>query len=64
MGRVKDFRQFVAEEYVAKGEGLIDLDRGFVLADTLWDKACKKDKKATARLGRLVRKYKKQQEKN
>ena len=61
MGRMKDFRMFIAEDYVKKSGGLIDLDKGFVLADELWDRACKKDKKATMKLGKLVRRYRKRE---
>lgn len=62
MSKMKDFRMFIAEDFVKKNNGLIDLDEGFVLADELWDKACKKDKKATAKLGGLVRRYRNQKE--
>lgn len=62
MGRMKDLRLFIAEDFVEKSNGLIDLDRGFVLADELWDNACKKNKKATVKLGKLVKKYKKRKE--
>ena len=62
MSRMKDFRMFIAEDFVAKSNGLIDLDRGFVLADELWDAACKKNKKATVKLGKLVKKFRKKKE--
>lgn len=57
MGKVKDFRLFIAEDMCAKDETL-DLDRAFVMADILWDKATVgKNKKAQAKIGRYAKRY-------
>ena len=60
MARMKDFRTFIAEDFVTKSGGLIDIDKAFVMADELWDKAAHKNKKATIKLGKLVEKYKRE----
>lgn len=58
MSRLKGFRDFIAEQFVSKSNGLIDLDKGYTMADELWDKASKgKDKKAQTELGKLAKMY-------
>lgn len=58
MGRVKDFRLFMAEDIERKYKGLIDIDKAFVIADDLWDRAMQgRDKRAANRLNYYVTKY-------
>lgn len=61
MGRMKDFRQFIAEDLCAKDKTL-DLDKAFVMADELWDKATKKNKKAQMKIGRYAKRFQKKRE--
>lgn len=61
MARMKDFRMFIAEDFVKRGKGLIDLDRAFVAADELWDNAAKGDEEAKRNLGRLAKEYRKRE---
>lgn len=57
MGKVKDFRLFIAEDLCAKNE-LVDLDEGFKMADELWkDATVRKNKKSQAKIGRYAKKY-------
>lgn len=61
MARTKDFRLFIAEWYMGKNKGLIDEDKGFVMADDLWDRASKGDEEAKAQLGLLAEMYTKRE---
>lgn len=57
MGKVKDFRLFIAEDLCTKNE-LVDLDEGFKMADELWkDATVRKNKKSQAKIGRYAKKY-------
>lgn len=57
MGKVKEFRQFIAEDYCAKNK-LEDINEGFKMADKLWyDATVGKSKKAQMKIGRYAKKY-------
>lgn len=57
MGNVKDFRQFIAEDYCAKNN-LEDTNEGFIAADKLWhDATVRKSKKAQKEIGVYAKKY-------
>lgn len=55
--RSNGFDKFVAEYYLNKNKGLIDMDKAFVLANDLWDRATHKDKSAERLLGNLATIY-------
>ena len=57
MGRVGDFRLFVADQYIKQSAGLFELEKALVFADDLWDRAAKGDRKARLQLGKLVKMY-------
>ena len=57
MGKVKDFRLFIAEHFVEESDGLLELNDAFDLADELWNEACHQNKKAIYQLGKMVRMY-------
>jgi hypothetical protein len=60
MGRMKDFRQFIAED-ICEHNKVIDLDKAFVMADELWhDATVGKSKKAQNKIGTYVRRYRKE----
>ena len=57
MGKVKEFRQFIAEDYCNKNN-LVDLEEGFKYADDLWkDATVGKSKKAQMKIGRYAKNY-------
>ena len=57
MGKVKDFRLFIAEDLCTKNK-MLDLDKAFVMVDDLWDRAAvKKDVTAQVEIGKYVKRY-------
>lgn len=54
-----NFKEAATKYFMLEGKGLIDEDKASVMANELWDKACKKDKKSLAKLGKIMRLYKK-----
>lgn len=61
MHKKETYRRFVAKYYLKRGKGLIDLDKAFVLADDLWDRAARGNKKAIVLLGKITKVYNKRE---
>lgn len=62
MARMKDLRDYIAEEIV-KQSPLTDIDMAYVMVDELWDRAARqKDKKAITKLGKYVKAWKGEKE--
>ncbi len=59
MGKMKGLRIFMAED-ICNRTCLMDIDRAFVLADELWDRAMiNKDPQAQEALNRFVKRWQK-----
>ena len=57
MGKMKDLQIFIAEE-ICKENPLVDIDKAFVIANEIWDKAMiKKDITAKHQLNKYVRRW-------
>ena len=57
----KTFRDIVAQYFMDKNNGLIDLDKAHVMANELWYNAAHGDKKSQKKLGMIARQYQKRE---
>ena len=53
------FKDVVAQYYVKKNNGLVDMDKAYVMANELWNNAAHGSKHDQMILGMIARKYQK-----